>query len=215
VSERLESTPPVGKSRRAAAPAHVSSPEGRKAHVAPSASAFPTKVMAVGTFGGAVAGMRVRSGGGNEGGGGEGDGGGGDGGGGGGGGDGGGDGGGGDGGGGNGGGGDGGGGATTSVTRTPVATLTGTVPTTFTWVPVTADSWADSVARGVAARALAAALTWATAALGLPGPLSGMVRSMENRTLAAERRRVITQVGAVQLSRTLSASLRVAIRVAE
>ena len=78
MSERLESTPPVGKSRRAAAPAHVSSPEGRKAHVAPSVSALPTKVMAVGTLGGAVAGMRVRSGGGDEGGGGEGDGGGGD-----------------------------------------------------------------------------------------------------------------------------------------
>jgi hypothetical protein len=74
VSERLESTPPVGKSRRAAAPTHASSPEGRKAHVAPSVSALPTKVMAVGTLGGAVAGMRVRSGGkgGGEGGGGEG-----------------------------------------------------------------------------------------------------------------------------------------------
>ena len=74
MSERLESTPPVGKSRRAAAPAQVSSPEGRKAHVAPSVSAFPTKVMAVGTLGGADAGMRVRSGGkgGGEGGGGEG-----------------------------------------------------------------------------------------------------------------------------------------------
>jgi hypothetical protein len=38
-----------------------------------------------------------------------------------------------------------------------------------------------------------------------------MVSSMENRTLAAERRRIITQVGAVQLRFTLSASLRVAI----
>jgi hypothetical protein len=211
VSERLESTPPVGKSRRAAAPAHVSSPEGRKAHVAPSVSALPTKVMAVGTLGGAVAGMRVRSGGGGGGGGGEGGGGGGGGGDDGGGGGGGGNGGGGDGGGGDGGGGDGGGGATTSVTRTPVATLTGTVPTTFTRVPVTADSWADIVARGVAARTLAAAVAWATAALRLPGPLLGMVSSMENRTLAAERRRIITQVGAVQLRFTLSASLRVAI----
>jgi hypothetical protein len=34
---------------------------------------------------------------------------------------------------------------------------------------------------------------------------------MENSTLAAERRRVIAQAGAVQLSRALSASLRVAI----
>ena len=85
--------------------------------------------------------------------------------------------------------------------------------TTFTWVPVAADSWADNVARGVAARALAAVSTWATVALGLPGPLLGMVRPMENSTPAgtSERRRVITQAGAVQLSRALSASLRVAI----
>ena len=121
------------------------------------------------------------------------------------------DGGGGDGGGGNGGGGDGGGGATTSVTGTPVATYTEVALTRFTWVPVAADSWADSVARGVAAITLAAAVAWATAALELPGPLSGMVSSKENSTLAAERRRIITQVGAVQLRFTLSASLRVAI----
>ena len=112
---------------------------------------------------------------------------------------------------GDGGGGEGGGGATTSGTRTPVATLTEMIPTTFTWVPVAADSWADSVSMGVAARTLAAALAWATAALGLPGPLLGIVRSMESSTLAAERRRVIKQAGAVQLSRALSASLRVAI----
>ena len=68
MSERLESTPPVGKSRRAAAPEQVSSPEGRKTHVAPSDSALPTKVMVVGTLRGAVAGMRVRSGGGEGGG---------------------------------------------------------------------------------------------------------------------------------------------------
>jgi hypothetical protein len=37
-------------------------------------------------------------------------------------------------------GGDGGGGATTSGTRTPLATLTGVTLTTFTWVPVAADS---------------------------------------------------------------------------
>ena len=43
----------------------------------------------------------------------------------------------------------------------------------------------------------------------------GMVRSMENKTLAAERRRVITQAGSVQSSRALSVSLRVAILVAE
>jgi hypothetical protein len=66
------------------------------------------------------------------------------------------------------------------------------------------------VARGVAARTMAAALAWA-AAWWWPGPLLGMVRSMENNTLAAERRRVITQAGSVQLSRALSASLRVAI----
>jgi hypothetical protein len=95
-----------------------------------------------------------------------------------------------------------------------VATLTGVTLTTFTWVPVAADSWADSVARGVAARTMAAALAWAAAAWW-PGPLLGMVRSMENNTLAAERRRVITQAGAVQLSCALSASLRVAIWVAE
>ena len=111
---------------------------------------------------------------------------------------------------GDGGGGEGGGGATTRGTRTPVATFTGMIPTTFTWVPVAADSWADSVARGVAARTMAAALAWA-AAWWWPGPLLGMVRSMENSTLAAERRRVIAQAGAVQLSRALSASLRVAI----
>jgi hypothetical protein len=79
VSELLEITPPVGKSRLAAAPTHVSSPAGRKAHVLPSVSALPTKVMVVGTLGEMVAGMRVTSGGegGGEGGGGEGGGGGG------------------------------------------------------------------------------------------------------------------------------------------
>ena len=64
------------------------------------------------------------------------------------------------------------------------------------------------------ARTAAAEVAWATAAtaaLGLPVPLTGMVSSMENSTLAAERRRIITQVGAVQLRFTLSASLRVAI----
>ena len=82
--------------------------------------------------------------------------------------------------------------------------------TTFTWVPVAADSWADSVARGVAAREMAAALVW-VAVWWWPGPLLGMVRSMENKTLAAERRRVITQAGAVQLSSAVSAFLRLAI----
>ena len=62
-----ESTPPVGKSPPAAAPAHVSSPAGRKAHVAPSARAVPTKVMAVGMLEEIVAGMRARSGGGGGG----------------------------------------------------------------------------------------------------------------------------------------------------
>ena len=80
------------------------------------------------------------------------------------------------------------------------------------------------------ARTAAAEEAWATAALALPGPLSAMVRLMSNSTppgcdsrrlplagcvllLAAdcERCRIITQVGAVQLSRTLSASLRVVI----
>ena len=91
-------------------------------------------------------------------------------------------------GGGEGGGGDGGGGATTSGTRTPVATRTGTNPKTVTVRPITADRSVDSVAGVVAARAartLAADCTWATAALGLPGPLLGMVRSMENSTPAA------------------------------
>ena len=86
------------------------------------------------------------------------------------------------------------------------------------------------MAGGVAARTAAAELTWATAALGLPGPLLGMVSLMSNSTppgcdsrrlllaccvllLAAdcESCRIITQVGALQLSRTLSESLRVAI----
>ena len=62
-----ESTPPVGKSPLAAAPAHVSSPAGRKAHVAPSVRAVPTKVMAVGMLEEIVAGMRARSGGGGGG----------------------------------------------------------------------------------------------------------------------------------------------------
>ncbi len=63
-SERLKSTPPVGKSRRAAAPAHVSSPEGRKTQVAPSVSALPKKAMAAATLGEMIVGTRVRSGGG-------------------------------------------------------------------------------------------------------------------------------------------------------
>ena len=63
-----ESTPPVGKSPLAAVPAHVSSPAGRKAHVAPSARAVPTKVMAVGMLEEIVAGIRERSGGGGGGG---------------------------------------------------------------------------------------------------------------------------------------------------
>ena len=61
----------------------------------------------------------------------------------------------------------------------------------------------------------AAEVAWATAALGSPGPLSGMVSIMSNSTLPAERCKISTQVGAVQLSRTLSASLRVVIWVAE
>ena len=64
MSEPPESTPPVGKIRPAAAPAHVSSPEGRKVHVAPSVSAAPTKAMAVGALEEEmVVGMRVMSGG--------------------------------------------------------------------------------------------------------------------------------------------------------
>ena len=62
-----ESTPPVGKNPLAAAPAHVSSPAGRKAHVAPSVRAVPTKVMAVGMLEEIVAGIRARSGGGGGG----------------------------------------------------------------------------------------------------------------------------------------------------
>ena len=60
---RPESTPPVGKSRRAAAPAHVSLPEGRKAHDAPSVSALPKRVMAAATLAKMVVGTRMRSGG--------------------------------------------------------------------------------------------------------------------------------------------------------
>jgi hypothetical protein len=65
---RPESTPPVGKSRRAAAPAHVSLPEGRKAHDAPSVSALPKRVMAAATLAKMVVGTRMRSGGGGGGG---------------------------------------------------------------------------------------------------------------------------------------------------
>jgi hypothetical protein len=66
VTKPRESTPPVGKSPPAAAPAHVSSPAGRKAHVAPSVRAVPTKAMAVGMLEAMVAGMRARSGGGGD-----------------------------------------------------------------------------------------------------------------------------------------------------
>ena len=59
------------------------------------------------------------------------------------------------------------------------------------------------MAIGVADRTLADALTWVTAALGLPGPLLGMVSRKSNTTLPAERCRIVTQVGAMQLSRTL------------
>ena len=67
-----ESTPPVGKSPPAAAPAHVSSPAGRKAYFAPSVRAVPIKAMVVGMLEAMVAGMRARSGGGEGGEGGEG-----------------------------------------------------------------------------------------------------------------------------------------------
>ena len=63
-----KSTPPVGKSPRAAAPAHVALPEGRKAHVAPSVSALPKRVMAAATLAKMVVGTRMRSGGGGGGG---------------------------------------------------------------------------------------------------------------------------------------------------
>ena len=76
MSERLESTPPVGKSPRAEAPSHVSSPEGRKAHVAPSVTALPKSVTAAATLEEMIGGTRVRSGG--DGGGGDGSGGGGE-----------------------------------------------------------------------------------------------------------------------------------------
>ncbi len=67
------------------------------------------------------------------------------------------------------------------------------------------------MAGDVAAITAAAELTWAKAALGSPGPLLGMMRCKLNTTLPAERYRVVTQVGAMQLSRTLNASLRAAI----
>jgi hypothetical protein len=67
VTKPRESTPPVGKSPPAAAPAHVSSPAGRKAHVAPSVRAVPTKAMAVGMLEAMIAGIRARSGGGEGG----------------------------------------------------------------------------------------------------------------------------------------------------
>jgi hypothetical protein len=54
-------------------------------------------------------------------------------------------------------------------------------------------------------------MTWVTAALGLPGPLLGMVSRKSNTTLPAERCRIVTQVGAMQLSRTLRKFLRVVI----
>ena len=76
MSERLESTPPVGKSPRAEAPSHVALPEGRKAHVAPSVTALPKIVMAAATLEEMIGGTRVRSGG--DGGGGDGSGGGGE-----------------------------------------------------------------------------------------------------------------------------------------
>ena len=74
MSELFEIMPPDGKSRPAAAPTHVSSPAGRKAHVLPSVSALPTKVMVARALGAIVAGIRVTTGGegGGEGGGGEG-----------------------------------------------------------------------------------------------------------------------------------------------
>ena len=81
MSERLESTPPVGKSPRAEAPSHVALPEGRKAHDAPSVTALPKSVTAAATLEEMIGGTRVRSGGdcgGGDGGGGEGEGGGGE-----------------------------------------------------------------------------------------------------------------------------------------
>ena len=54
----------------------------------------------------------------------------------------------------------------------------------------------------------------ATAALRSPGPSSGMVSHKVNTTPAfSERCRIFTQVGAVQLSRLKSASLRVVMHV--
>ena len=44
-SDAFASTPPVGKSRCDAAPAHVSPPEGRKTHTSPSWMALPVIVM--------------------------------------------------------------------------------------------------------------------------------------------------------------------------
>ena len=65
----------------------------------------------------------------------------------------------------------------------------------------------------VAARTLAAEVTWATAALLSPGTLLGKVSLKLNTTLPAETCRIGTQVGAVQLSCALSAFFRVVIRV--
>ena len=56
------------------------------------------------------------------------------------------------------------------------------------------------MAGDVAAITAAAELTWAKAALGSPGALLGMMRCKLNTTLPAERYRIGTQVGAVQLS---------------
>ena len=113
------------------------------------------------------------------------------------------------------GGGEGGGGATTSVRGAVVPTLTGPISKTFSKTPVIAVSWLDSVTGAEAAITAAAEVTWATAALRSPGPLLAMMRCMSNTTLIAlpaETCTIVTQVGAVQLSRTLSAVLRLVIR---
>ena len=78
-----------------------------------------------------------------------------------------------------------------------MSTITGPISRTFKKTPVAADSSVDSVAGLVAARTLAAEVTWATAALWLPGTSLGMTSHMSNTTLPAEEEEygISTQVG--------------------
>jgi len=82
---------------------------------------------------------------------------------------------------------------------------------TFICLPVSADSCADSVSGDVAAIATAEELTRAAVSVRLPGASLAMMRCMVNLTLAGEMNSIVTQVGAMQWSLALNASLRRAI----